>query len=131
MLRKEKERKEEERRLFIKEQERQKECLSIANDYLCYNNKEKNEKILMELDVELKLEFDEIVENCEKSIQLILAGISIEYTKKYGKLFNNKENYDGDNLNLMHDEYKQQISYLKKQKNDDEKLEIKGKRKSL
>ena len=100
------------------------ECLSIANDYLCYNNKEKNEKILMELDVELKLEFDEIVENCEESIQLILAGISIEYTKKYGKLFNNKENYDGDNLNLMHDEYKQQISYLKNQKNDDEKLEI-------
>ena len=104
------------------------ECISIANENLYFNEPKKNEEVLFKVELEFKLKYKEVLDKCKKQILLIsvkyLQGTN--YTK--GKLFENNENLDFENLSLMSNNLSESLNKLKDidEKDNKEILELGG-----
>ena len=104
------------------------ECISIANENLYFNEPKKNEEVLFKVELVFKLKYKEVLDKCKKQILLIsvkyLQGTN--YTK--GKLFENNENLDFENLSLMSNNLSESLNKLKDidEKDNKEILELGG-----
>ena len=104
------------------------ECISIAIENLYFNEPDKNEEVLFKVELVFKLKYKEVLDKCKKQILLIsvkyLQGNN--YTK--GKLFENNENLDFENLSLMSNNLSESLNKLKDidEKDNKEILELGG-----
>ena len=104
------------------------ECISIAIENLYFNEPKKNEEVLFKVEIAHKLKYKEVLDKCKKQILLIsvkyLQGNN--YTK--GKLFENNENLDFENLSLMSNNLSESLNKLKDidEKDNKEILELGG-----
>ena len=104
------------------------ECISIAIENLYFNEPDKNEEVLFKVELVFKLKYKEVLDKCKKQILLIsvkyLQGTN--YTK--GKLFENNENLDFENLSLMSNNLSESLNKIKEidEKDNKEILELGG-----
>ena len=104
------------------------ECISIAIENLYFNEPKKNEEVLFKVELALKLKYKEVLDKCKKQILLISVKYlqGNYYTK--GKLFENNENLDFENLSLMSNNLSESLNKLKDidEKDNKEILELGG-----
>ena len=104
------------------------ECISIAIENLYFNEPKKNEEALFKVELAFKLKYKEVLDKCKKQILLISVKYlqGNYYTK--GKLFENNENLDFENLSLMSNNLSESLNKLKDidEKDNKEILELGG-----
>ena len=104
------------------------ECISIAIENLYFNEPKKNEEVLFKVELTFKLKYKEVLDKCKKQILLISVKYlqGNYYTK--GKLFENNENLDFENLSLMSNNLSESLNKLKDidEKDNKEILELGG-----
>ena len=85
------------------------ECIIIGK--ACFNN---NTIMLEQIDIDLRRDYVECIEECENKIKLISADFIsvIENTKLTGNLFSNDNNLDDDHLNLFILNLKESLNIL-------------------
>lgn len=95
------------------------ECISIAVENLYLKDKEKMEEIFLREDISFKLKFNDLIKKCKEQIILISVKFlqGIDYTKQSGKLFDNFNNLDLENLSLISSNLFENLKDLDKNQN--------------
>ena len=98
------------------------ECISIAAENLFLNDEEKREDIFLKLGIPLKIKYINIIKKCKEQLLLISVKFlqGTDFTKKNGKLFENINNLDFENLSLISTSLSDNLKKLEKYENKDE-----------
>ena len=86
------------------------------------NDEEKREDIFLKLGIPLKIKYINIIKKCKEQLLLISVKFlqGTDFTKKYGKLFENINNLDFENLSLISTSLSDNLKKLEKYENKDE-----------
>ena len=98
------------------------ECISIATENLFLNDEEKREEIFLKLGSPLKIEFLDIIKKCKEQLLLISVKFmqGTDFTKKTGKLFENINKLDFENLSLISNSLSEDLKNFEKYWNKNE-----------